>query len=340
MPELRKDPVIGRWVIIATERAKRPSDFTGQQKHVEETGDCPFCSGYEDKTPPEIFAVREPKTSPNRPGWSVRDVPSMFPLMQIEGNIDRQGRGLYDQMNGIGAHEIIIETPKHIANIADLEVKQIAAVFDVYIQRIKDLEQDERIKYVLLYKNYGVAAGGSPIRHCRTQLMALPVNPKRVKEELVGARRYYEYRERCIFCDMIRQECSTHTRVIERVDGFIAFTPYASRFPFEVWILPEDHGCDFHQLENTKGLARIMKLVMKKLSKALDDPPYNYILHTAPFRRMSSAGFWKTIDYDYHWHLEIMPRLTKIAGFEWGSGFYINPMSPEDAAKYLKDVEV
>jgi Galactose-1-phosphate uridylyltransferase len=287
--------------------------------------------------PPEIFAVRKSHSGSNSPGWKVRVTPNMPPLLQIEGDLDRRGKGLYDIMNGIGAHELIIETPEHIANIPDLDVEQLSQVFYTYSRRIQDLEGDKRIKYVLLCKNYGQSAGGTRIRHSVTQLIALPVNPKRVKEELIGARRYYEYRERCIFCDMIRQEIQTGSRIIERGDGFIAFAPYASRFPFEVWVLPEEHSCDFYTIKNTRGLAAIMKSVMRKLSVTLQDPPYNYIVHTAPFRRMASQGFWKTIDYDYHWHIEIMPRLTKVAGFELGSGFYINPTPPEDAAKYLNE---
>ncbi len=339
MPELRKDPIIRRWVIIATERAERPDNFAGAQEVMKE-GDCPFCAGQEDKTPPEISALRDPESNPDNPGWSVRVVPGISPMMQLEGEMGRRGEGMYDLMNGIGAHEIIIESPEHIANIADLELEQIIKIFGVYVKRMAELEQDKRIKYVLIFKNYGVVAGGSPIKHSRTQVIALPVNPKRVKEELAGAKRYYEYKERCIFCDIIKQEIATQLRVIAREDGFIAFAPYASRFPFEICVLPEEHSCDFYTLENTEGLAKIMKSVMKKLANTLNDPPYNYILHTAPFRRMTSAGFWKTIDYDYHWHIEIMPRLTKVAGFEWGSGFYINPTPPEDAAKYLREVRI
>lgn len=337
MPELRKDPIIGRWIIIATERSKRPHDFVLSKKDEPEI-ECSFCTGKEKNTPPEILALRNPNTNPNTPGWSVRVVPSKSPLLQIEGSLERRGKGMFDIINGIGAHEVIIETPQHIANISDLDVDQIANVFNVYLRRMKDLEGDKRLKYVLICKNYGVGAGGSSIKHSHTQLIALPVNPKRVKEELAGARRYYDYRERCIFCDMIRQEIETNVRIIERTDGFVAFCPYASRFPFEVWILPEEHSCYFYSLRNTQGLAKVMKSVMEKISGTLSDPPYNYIIHTAPFRRMTSAGFWRTVEYDYHWHIEIMPRLTKVAGFELGSGFYINPTPPEQAAEYLKGV--
>ncbi|MFH1062329.1 MAG: galactose-1-phosphate uridylyltransferase [Candidatus Omnitrophota bacterium] len=338
MPQLRKDPVIGRWVIISTERGKRPHDFVLKKDPDQDTEkQCLFCQGHEAETPDEIYAVRKLNPKPNQSGWNVRVIPNPKPLMQTQGDLGRRGIGMFDVMNAIGAHELILETPEHIANIADLGVEQINDVFKVYAQRMQALEKDPRIKYVLISKNYGIVAGASPTKHSRTQLIALPVNPKRVKEELAGARRYYEYRERCIFCDMIQHEIEKQARIVERGDGFIAFAPYASRFPFEVWVLPEEHSSDFYNLKNTEGLARIMKSVMRKLSIALADPPYNYIIHTAPFRRMTSAGYWKTIEYDYHWHIEIMPRLTKVAGFELGSGFYINPTPPELAAEFLKN---
>lgn len=210
-----------------------------------------------------------------------------------------------------------------------------------YIDRIVDLEKDARFKYILVFKNYGWIAGAGRIKHSRSQLIATPVNPKRVKEELIGARHYYDYHERCIFCDLIKQEMESKDRLILDVDGFIAISPFASRFPFEVWILPKKHSCDFTHLDmpSRMGLASIMKAVLSKLKNGLNDPPYNYVFHSAPFKRQK-AGYWKSIDYDYHWHIEIMPRLTRVAGFEWGTGFYICPLPPEDAAKFLKEVRV
>ena len=340
MPELRKDPVIGRWVIIATERAKRPKDFKVEKEEFSE-GPCPFCTGNESQTPSEIFAVRKSQTKPDQPGWDVRVVPSISPLLAKEGNLGRRAKGVYDLMNGIGAHEVVIETPEHIANIADLEEDQIAKVIDCYVERFLQLEKDERFKYVLMFKNYGRAAGGGRLRHARSQLIATPVNPKRVKEELVGARKYFEYKERCVFCDIVKQELAQKERVIIDIDGIVAISPFASRFPFEVWILPKEHCCDFFTIkpEHRRDLAGIIKKVMLKLKKALNDPPYNYILHTAPFRRPKS-GYWKTVDRDYHWHIEIMPRLTHVAGFEWGTGFYLNPTSPEEATKILQKTKV
>ena len=252
----------------------------------------------------------------------------------------RRGRGIYDLMNDIGAHEIIIETPKHTANIADLEEGQIAKVIDCYVERFLELQKDERFKYVLMFKNYGRTAGGGSHIHSRSQLIATPVNPKRVKEELVGARSYFEYKERCVFCDIIKQELQQKERVIVDIDGLIAISPFASRFPFEVWILPKEHSCDFFNIkpDARRDLAGILKKVMLKLKITLDDPPYNYVLHTAPFRHRKS-GYWKTIDHDYHWHIEVMPRLTRVAGFEWGTGFYLNPTSPETATKILREAK-
>ncbi|MCM8789586.1 MAG: galactose-1-phosphate uridylyltransferase [Candidatus Omnitrophica bacterium] len=341
MPELRKDPIIGRWVIIATERAKRPDQFLTVTQETPPEKPCPFCEGKESETPPEIYALRPTHTRPNSFGWEVRAVPSISPFLRIEGDLERRGKGLYDLMNGIGAHEIIIETNQHIANMADFPEEQITKVLTCYVERIKDLEKDVRFKYVLVFKNYGWIAGGGRTKHSRSQLIATPVNPKRVKEELIGARFYYNYRERCVFCDLIRQELSMQERLILDLDGFIAVTPFASRFPFEVWILPKKHSCDFTSLnpEEKTNLAKVIKKVLSKLKKGLNDPPYNYILHTAPFRR-EKAGYWKSIDYDYHWHFEIMPRLTRVAGFEWGTGFYICPLPPESAAKFLREVEV
>ncbi len=341
MPELRKDPVLGRWVIIATERAKRPDVFNGALIESPVEGDCPFCEGNESKTPPEIYAVRPKNIAPNRPGWDLRVVPSISPFLRIEGEIERKGKGIYDLMNGIGAHEIVIETNQHIANIADLSEEQIVKIINCYIVRILDLERDSRFKYVLVFKNYGWVAGAGRVKHSKSQLIATPVNPKRVKEELEGAKAYYNYHERCVFCDLIKQELESKDRLVLDVDGFIAVTPFASRFPFEVWILPKKHSADFTTLdaERRVGLAAILKKVLAKLKKGLNDPPYNYVFHTAPFRR-SKVGYWKSIDHDYHWHIEIMPRLTRVAGFEWGTGFYICPLPPEEAARFLRGVQI
>ncbi len=343
MPELRKDPLVGRWVIISTERAKRPDEFldleTPEQEPPQE--DCPFCEGHEAKTSPEIRAIRPAGSRPNSPGWNVRVVPSIAPVLRIEGDLKQEKQGIYEITSGIGAHEIVIESPSHVSSLTDLPETQIRQIINVYIERITDLEKDPRFRYVLLFKNHGQAAGEGQFRHCRSQLIALPINPIRVREELRGARAYFEMKERCVLCDMLRQEFDSQERIAAETPYFVALTPFASRFPFELWILPKLHAADFTTLspEHRDDLARMMKTAFSKLSKVLNDPPLNYIIHTAPFRRPVKPGYWRTVDEDFHWHIEIMPRLTRVAGFEWGSGFYINPFTPEEAAHFLREAK-
>jgi len=345
MPELRRDPIIGRWVIIATERAKRPDQFSSSLVEKEELGPgekCPFCEGNENMTPPEIYALRKGHSLPNTPGWEIRVIPSISPLLQVEANIDRHGHGMYDIMNARGAHEIVVESPAHLSE-GQLPKEQLVKGVNVILDRILDLEKDPAIKYVLVFKNYGKAAGGGHIRHSRTQIIGTPVNLKRVKEELVGAKMYYDYKDRCIFCDMMKQEVKAAKRVIIDTEKFIAISPFASRFPFETWILPKVHSCDFYKMDrNDVGdFVDIIKILFAKITKVIGPFPFNFVLHTAPFRRdVGKRGHWETIEKDYHWHIEILPILTRVAGFEWGSGFYINPLPPEEACKSVREAEI
>lgn len=341
MPELRKDPIIDRWVIIATERAKRPNDFKPDQADVDEVIPCPFCEGNEKLTPPEITAIRKEGTEANKPGWEVRVVPSIAPVLRIEGELDKHPHGIYDMMRGIGAHEVIIETPKHLNHISLLEPEQIAKILAVYKERLLDLEKDRRFKYVLVFKNHKPAAGSTKIRHLRSQLIALPACPKSVKGELEGAKRYFDYKDRCVYCDIISQELQDKKRLILDIDGFVAIAPFAARFPFETWVLPKEHSADYSNIEDKDmaDLSKILKELILRINRLLSDPPYNFMLHTAPYRR-PKAGYWSTIKSDYHWHIEIIPRLTRVAGFEWGTGFYINPTPPEEAAKFLRETMI
>ena len=333
MPELRKDPITGRWVIIATERAKRPTDFVREKVEIRGAGFCPFCAGNEAKTPPEILAYRKDGGARNTPGWSLRVVPNKFPALGIEGTMNRQGEGLYDKMNGIGAHEVIIETPEHQHTMATMPVRGVEDVLWAYRDRILDLKKDRRFKYALIFKNHGDAAGAS-LEHTHSQLIALPVVPKLVREELTSAKEYYGYKERCIFCDIIRQEMEDGVRVIAENESFITIAPYAPRFPFEMCIVPKVHQSAFEESQKHEfgHLAAMLKDMLSRLDRVLDFPAYNHIIHTSPIPDASN-------DY-YHWHLEIMPKLTKMAGFEWGTGFYINPTPPEESAKFLREAAV
>ena len=342
MGELRKDPILGRWVIIATERSKRPDVFVQQKKKTEEDiSKCPFCAGKEQMTPPEIYSLRAPDTKPNEPGWRVRVVPNKFPACGIDKKLVKKGYGLHDMMTNFGAHEVVIETPDHYREIKDQTIDEIKDTIGVLQSRVEDLHKDERFRHILIFKNKGKQAGAS-LAHPHHQLIGLPITPKRVKEELKGAEAYFKLKERCIFCDLIEQEKSWGERIVYENEGFISFCPYAARFPFETWILPKDHCLDFHgkvACEKIGFLADILKVMMTKYDKILKDPEYNYTVHASP-NRFARGGYWKTIEQDFHWHIELFPRLTLVAGFELGSGFYINPMSPEMSAKYLREEKV
>lgn len=331
MPELRKDPIVGRWVIISTERAKRPKDFkfTPEERRINPK-ECPFCPGNENATPPEICALRE-NNEPNKPGWHLRVIPNKFPALRIEGDLNRRGEGIYDKMNGIGAHEVIIETPNHQPDLADLPSEAFLNLINTYKQRILDLKNDPRLRYVMIFKNFGEVAGAS-LEHSHSQLIATPVIPKRVIEEMDGSKRYYEYRDRCIFCDIIAQEIRSSKRLVSENASFIAVCPFAPRFPFETWIMPRNHHSNFEDTPDNeiKDLAEILKDCLFRLKKALNTPPYNFVIHTTPITL-------KGIEF-YHYHVEIIPVLTRIAGFEWGTGFYINPTAPEESAAYLKNI--
>ncbi len=329
MPELRREPVSGRWVIIATERAERPTDFKTNPQIIKSSF-CPFCEGNEDKTPPEILAYRENGTEANTRGWRVRVVPNKFPALQIEGEQNRRGEGIYDKMNGIGAHEVIIESPKHIQSLTALDNGNVEEVLSCYRDRLIDLKKDKRFVYGLLFKNVGSSAGAS-LEHSHSQLIVTPIVPQLVANEIKNAETFYKHRGRCLFCDIMQQEIDTNSRIIISADNFVAFAPFASRFPFETWIFPKKHETHFENLQKFEidELANVLKNTLVKLETALGFPPYNFIIHSTPFNIID-------IEY-YHWHIEIIPRLTNIAGFEWGTGFYINPMPPENAAEFLRD---
>lgn len=341
MPELRADPVVERWVIVATERRRRPVDFKEKGDQPSDPATCPFCEGHEDKTPPEVFAFRAPGTKANTPGWSVRVIPNKFPALAIEGGMDRRGIGLFDMMNGIGAHEVVVEGIDHYKMLADADISQIELVLRALKERIIDLRKDTRFRYILVFKNHGQAAGTS-LYHSHCQLIATPVTPIYVREKLMGAKQYYTRKERCIFCDITMQELSMGERIVCENEDFVVMSPYASRFPFELMLIPRYHSFEFSETPDDKlaKLAQILKETLQRLKITLNDPPFNFVLHTAPniIPRPGHPEYWGSIRYDFHWHLEIIPRVTHVAGFEWGTGFYINPTPPEEATKYLREV--
>jgi len=331
MPDLRKDPIVGRWVIVAKGRAKRPHDFASQPQ-LHHGRFCPFCEGSERATPHEILAYRGHGSAANGKGWRVRVVPNKFPALEIEGDLQKRGDGIYDMMRGVGAHEVIIESPNHVLSTSDLSDKQLREVFWVYRDRLADLKKDRRLVYGLIFKNVGAAAGAS-LEHTHSQLIATPIVPVVVRDEMNGSLEFFRYRGRCVFCDMIHQELAAEARIVLDSPGFVAIAPFASRFPFETWILPKQHSSHYENIQKAgvDELARVMRQVIARIEAAVDRPAYNYVLHTAPFDSHELGH--------YHWHIEIIPRLTNTAGFEWGTGFYINPVPPEEAAAFLRDKE-
>jgi UDPglucose--hexose-1-phosphate uridylyltransferase len=333
VPEIRKDPITGRSVIIATGRQQRPDDFRRERVMAVGRDQCPFCPGREALTPPEVLAYRPGGGGANGPGWDVRVVPNKFPALRVEGTLDRRGEGLFDRMSGIGAHEVIIETPDHDRTLAGMPETDIERVLWAYRERILDLRQDRRLRHVLVFKNHGAAAGAT-LSHSHSQLIAVPMVPDFVREEIDGARRHFDAKERCLFCDVIAQELADGRRVVQDNADAVALAPFAPRFAFETWLLPKRHGARFEEAPRSdiESLARLLKATLQRIDRALEVPPYNMILHTAPF----GDGVADL----YHWHIEILPKITRVAGFEWGTGFYVNPTPPEEAARVLRAVKL
>jgi UDPglucose--hexose-1-phosphate uridylyltransferase len=329
MHELRKDPLLGRWVAVVSE-SMSPAEYN---IHSAKTGEssCVLCPGREKETPKEIAAIREGGR------WWTRVIPNFKPVLHVEGDLGRKGVGMYDKMNSIGAHEIIIESPEHITPPEDVGSEQMLRTIKTYRDRVVDLEKDQRLRYILIFKNSGKDAG-AVYSHPHSEIMATPIIPKLIKEELDGAKQYYGYKERCIFCDIMREELRLGERVIYETKDFIAFSPFAPKFPFEFWVVPKRHCCAFQDIGDNEmeDLGLMLSTGLKKLRRVLGDASYNYVIHTAP-NRIPRRNHWHTLGDDFHWHIEIMPRLFRKSGFEWGSDFYVLTTSPEDAAKYLRE---
>ena len=324
-PELRKDPIVDRWVIISTDRLGRPQEL-GEPTDADSLETCPFCAGNEHLTPPAML------TMPGPDGWRVRIVPNTFPAIRGKGPFVPRRDGLLHGGVAGGLHEVAIECPNHESNAALLTADHLADLFQALAQRLRELARDRPGLYPVVFKNHGAAAGAT-LTHAHTQIIGLPFVPATIQQELDGGRRHGEATGRCVFCSLLEQERSAGKRVIFESASFIALAPYASRFPCEVWILPKAHGSHFERVaeETLVELGAVYGRVLRQLDAALDDPPYNVILHTAPLDQPDLPH--------YHWHLEMLPRLTGLAGFECGVGQNINPVPPEQAAAYLRQYE-
>jgi UDPglucose--hexose-1-phosphate uridylyltransferase len=333
MSEIRQDQATKRWVIMATERAKRPSDLAAAQPGVEKQPEwspsCPFCPGNEGMTPPELAAYRDAGGPPDSPGWEVRVVPNRFAALSPAGEVAIRDRYWFTTLTGIGAHEVLIESPIHNASPATMELENVTRVLVLAGQRFEQLQQDHRLNYIAFFRNNGLAAGSS-LSHPHTQIIATPIVPTNIRLEIEEARRHYDDRMHCVYCETIEKEREAGVRVVLETEAFLVFTPFASRWPFETWIVPKQHASALVPggPDQARPLAAALQATLGALYRALDDPAYNLVLHEAPLRD-SCEDYW-------HWHIEVLPRLSTAAGFELGTGIWINNMLPEDAAAHLR----
>lgn len=332
MPQLRQDPTTKEWVIIATERSKRPHDFARANTLIDKPPhkeDCPFCPGNEHLTPHETLAYRSGGPADSE-GWWVRVIPNRFPALSPDGSVQREETGFFRMMDGVGVHEVVIENPIHNQILPLMGDKQVEEVLLAYRERYLALKEDHRIKLIIIFKNHGEAAGTS-LDHTHSQIVATSVVPSNIRRKLEEAARYYDDHGRCVYCDSLQEELHVGKRIVMDTERFVVLQSFASRSPFETLVVPKEHQASFGliSMEDSKQFAQVLKTTLFKLYFKLNNPDYNYVIHTAPIRDEQE-------DY-YHWHLQITPRLTTPAGFEMGSGIYINTSLPEETAQFLRE---
>ena len=324
MSEFRKDPVINRWVIATNDRNFTPEPGSRMPDGIPERDElCPFCPGNEEKTGKEIFRAGAGNS------WSIRVIPNNTPYLKVEPSLEKKSEGIYHTISGTGANEVIIESELHNADLDSMDINHVTEIIKAYRHRMLDLKNDMRIEHVLIFKNRGPYSG-SNILHLHSQLMAMPVTPGLIGQEMFFSSEYFSREGSCVYCDMIKHELESGKRVISENKEYLLIAPFASHACFEMMVLPKKHSSGFHNItdKDAFGLAEIMKDAVTRMNRALNNPSYSYVIHSAPLKDNELKH--------YHWHIEIMPRVKQVAGFELGSGFYINPVNPEEAAEYLK----
>jgi UDPglucose--hexose-1-phosphate uridylyltransferase len=336
MPQLRQDPSTNEWVIMAKERAKRPDQFRKDKKKKivpEKDAECPFCPGNESKTPPEVLAYGTGKLG-NVSDWRVRVIPNKYSALVPEGDLARTEReDFFRWMDGVGQHEVVIETPSHNRFIHLVEEKEVGEIILAYRERYRMLREDPRYNLIIIFKNHGEAAGTS-LEHPHSQIVATPIVPAYIRRKYEVSTQYYDNTGRCLYCDMVKKEFRDGSRIVMESEDFVVFHPFASRSPFETVIVPQRHCCSFGDIsdDEAREFAGVLRIILQKIYLGLNDPDFNYVIHTAPTKDENK-------DY-YLWHLQLLPRLTTVAGFELGSGIYINTALPEDTAAYLREVPI
>jgi UDPglucose--hexose-1-phosphate uridylyltransferase len=327
--EIRRDPITGRSVVIDRSPFTRRDDFHIVPARPEDgPGVCALCEGREADAGPEILAWREGGPA-NVPGWSVRVVANRHPQLRIEGGMDIRADGLFETRDGLGAHEVIVETPRHDEALHTLDADRLWRVLWAWRTRMQDLQRDSRFTAIVIFKNHGGAAGAR-LDHSHSQLMAYPLVPPALAEEVHCSSRHLDATGRCIFCDVLAEEARDGRRMICDKQSVVAYAPFASRVPFETWLMPREHAPRFEDASDQvlEQLASAIRSVMAGIDWALERPAYNLVLHSAPLTGEADASF--------HWHVEILPRVTRYGGQEWGSGMYRNPVAPEEAARAMR----
>lgn len=322
MPKLRQNIITGDWVVISPERAKRPEDFVVEKREAKNQAqkDCPFC-------PANNMAYKTKIAGTEKDHLYV--LPNKYPAFVDQDEVIEEGGDFYPSYKSLGAHEVI-SFKDHDVELPDLDVSTLVELFNIYKERMIFHQRNPVIEYIMLIHNFGAEAGAS-IDHPHSQLFASSIIPTYVGRELVGAKRFYQTNKECVFCHLIEEENNLEARVVFKNPNFIAFTFFAARFPFEIWILPQKHTARYETIsdEELKDFVEVFSVVMKKLDKGLNQPPYNYFIHTAPAKLGHPSIY-------YHWHLEITPRLSKLGGYELGAGVNIDVVSPESAAEFLR----
>jgi UDPglucose--hexose-1-phosphate uridylyltransferase len=332
LPQLRQDLITGRWVAVATERARRPDSFTQAAKESVAAKDvCPFCPGHESMTPPEVLAYRAPGLPANGEGWWVRVVPNLYAAFRPEPDGQDHREGRFWQRDAIGACEVLISSPDHRTPTPLLPRRQVEEIVQSYVDRYRHHARNGALEHALILYNHGRPAGAS-LEHPHSQLYAIGVPPPSLDDELEGARGFREENGACVFCRTLDDERRAATRIVFENEAFVVFAPYAARTPFETWIMPRRHAASFGDLDLSRekpAFAEALQLTLKALYEGLNDPPFNYFIHSAPFKADAAHA--------YHWHLELIPKLSTAAGFELGTGVWINVVKPEESAAFLRD---
>lgn len=328
MSEWRADPVTGQWVIVASDAPVRRRDFDLDEHPPESDGPCPLCEGQEQAAGREILAVRH-GTAGDGPGWDLRVVPNRVPVLRVEAGGDAVTDGLLQHQPGLGAHEVVVESPRHDASWFTMTDAALTRVLTAWRDRIADLRRDTRMTAALAFKNHGAKAGAR-LAHPHSQVVAMPRVPPRLDDELRGAERHHAATGRCVFCDLVAHEITAGARIVTTTPDCVALAPYASRSPFEVWLVPRRHAARFElaSVSDLAAMAAVLREVLAQMDGQLGRPAFNAVLHTAPYGAAADAS--------YHWHLELVPRVLRATGFDIGTGTAVNPVPAEKAARVLR----